>query len=360
MTQPAPLIIDVAGLTLTATDRKRLKHPLVGGLILFARNWQDRAQLSALCRDIKSLRSDLLICVDHEGGRVQRFKTDGFTHLPPMRTLGQMWMQDGKGGEGTGAMRATNAATACGFILGAELRACGADLSFTPVLDLDFGESSVIGDRSFGRDPRVVSLLAKSLMHGLNLSGMANCGKHFPGHGFVRADSHHEIPVDKRSLKAILADDAAPYGWLSTALSSVMPAHVIYPKVDARPAGFSSKWLNDILRGQLGFGGAIFSDDLSMAGARLIDGKDVSYTQAAVAALNAGCDMVLLCNQSDDDGLALDGLIDGLSEAVLKGWWTPVEASEERRRALLPKQPPFDWDALMVQQDYMHALALIP
>ena len=363
MTQPAPLIIDVAGLTLGPTDRKRLRHPLVGGLILFARNWQDRAQLSALCRDIKSLRSDLLICVDHEGGRVQRFKTDGFTHLPPMRTLGQMWMQDGKGGEaneGLGAMRATNAATACGFVLGAELRACGVDLSFTPVLDLDFGASSVIGDRSFGRDPRVVSLLAKSLMHGLQMSGMANCGKHFPGHGFVRADSHHEIPVDKRSLKNILSDDAAPYGWLSTAISSVMPAHVIYPKVDARPAGFSSRWLNDILRGQLGFGGAIFSDDLSMAGARLIDGQQVSYTQAAVAALNAGCDMVLLCNQSDDGGEALDGLIDGLSEAVLKGWWTPVEASEERRLALLPKQPAFDWDGLMVQHDYMHALALIP
>ena len=359
----APLIIDIAGLTLTRLDRRRLKHPLTGGLILFARNWENRQQLSSLCAEIKAVRGDLLICVDHEGGRVQRFRTGGFTHLPPMRALGQMWMRDdkgGKGGEGTGAMKATNAATACGFILGAELRACSVDLSFTPVLDLDFGESSVIGDRSLGRDPRVVSLLAKSLMHGLHLSGMANCGKHFPGHGFVRADSHHEIPVDKRSLKNILADDAAPYGWLSTTLSSVMPAHVIYPKVDARPAGFSSKWLNDILRGQLSFGGAIFSDDLSMAGARLIDGKEVSYTQAAVAALNAGCDMVLLCNQSDDGGAALDGLINGLSEAVLKGWWQPVEASEERRLALLPKQPAPDWDALMVQQDYMHALSLVP
>ena len=166
------------------------------------------------------------------------------------------------------------------------------------MLDLDFGASSVIGDRAFHRDPRVVSLLAKSLMHGLCMSGMANCGKHFPGHGSVAADSHTAVPVDKRSLKAILADDAAPYGWLTTTLSSVMPAHVIYPKVDARPAGFSSKWLNDILRGQLGFGGAIFSDDLSMAGARLLDGEPVSYTQAAVAALNAGCDLVLLCNQS--------------------------------------------------------------
>ena len=360
MTPHAPLIIDIAGLSLTAVDRQRLKHPLVGGIILFARNWQDRAQLAHLCDDIKNLRPDLLICVDHEGGRVQRFKTDGFTHLPPMRALGQMWMSDGKGAQGSGAMRATNAATACGYVLGAELRACGVDLSFTPVLDLDFGESSVIGDRAFHRDPRVVSLLAKSLIHGLLQSGMANCGKHFPGHGFVKADSHTDIPVDKRSLKAILADDAAPYDWLSTSLASVMPAHVIYPRVDARPAGFSSKWLNDILRGQLGFGGAIFSDDLSMAGARLLDGKEVSYALAAVAALNAGCDMVLLCNQSVDAGQAVDALIDGLTESQLKGWWQPQEISEERRLALLPTVTSPPWDELMVSPAYMQALGLVP
>jgi beta-N-acetylhexosaminidase len=364
MTQHAPLIIDIAGLTLSKVDRERLQHPLVGGLILFARNWKDRAQLTALCRAIKKVRADLLICVDHEGGRVQRFKTDGFTHLPPMRALGDMWMAAPKAGKKAGQMDATNAATACGFVLGAELRACGVDLSFTPVLDLDYGESSVIGDRAFGRDPRVVSLLAKSLMHGLHISGMANCGKHFPGHGFVKADSHTDIPVDKRSLKAILADDAAPYRWLNTTLSSVMPAHVIYPKVDARPAGFSSKWLNDILRGQMGFGGAIFSDDLSMAGARLIDGQHVSYTQAAVAALNAGCDMVLLCNQStpnsSEGGRAVDALISGMTEAQLKGDWQPLEASEERRCALLPRTPALEWDDLMVQPDYIHALDWMP
>ena len=364
MPQHAPLIIDIAGLSLSKIDRQRLKHPLVGGIILFARNWQDRAQLAALCRDIKKLRRDLLICVDHEGGRVQRFKTDGFTHLPPMRALGKMWLDDGKSPAGGGAMRASNAASACGFVLGAELRACGVDLSFTPVLDLDFGASSVIGDRAFGRDPRVVSVLAKSLMHGLLQSGMANCGKHFPGHGFVKADSHTDIPLDPRSLKAILAEDAAPYGWLNSVLASVMPAHVIYPKVDARPAGFSSKWLNDILRAQLGFGGAIFSDDLSMAGARLIDGQQVSYAQAAVAALGAGCDMVLLCNQSlassEGGGRAVDELIDGLTQAQLKGIWQPQEASEERRLALLPRVPGPDWDALMVQPDYRHALGLVP
>ena len=197
MNPHAPFIIDIAGTVLSKVDRQRLQHPLVGGLILFARNWQSREQLTDLCASIKRLRSDLLICVDHEGGRVQRFKTDGFTHLPPMRVLGDLWMKD--------AMLATNAATACGYVLGAELRACGVDLSFTPVLDLDYGESSVIGDRAFHRDARVTALLAKSLMHGLLQSGMANCGKHFPGHGFVKADSHTDIPIDNRSLKKIMA-----------------------------------------------------------------------------------------------------------------------------------------------------------
>ena len=366
MTPHAPLIIDNAGLSLSKIDRQRLQHPLVGGLILFARNWQDRAQLTALCRSIKKLRADLLICVDHEGGRVQRFKTDGFTHLPPMRALGEMWLAEPKplgkasaAGRG-GPLDACNAATACGYVLGAELRACGVDLSFTPVLDLDYGASGVIGDRAFARDPRVVSLLAKSLMQGLLQSGMANCGKHFPGHGFVKADSHTDIPIDKRSLKAILQDDAAPYRWLSTSMGSVMPAHVIYPKVDSRPAGFSSTWLNDILRGQLGFGGAIFSDDLSMAGARLLDGQQLSYTQAAVAALQAGCDMVLLCNQSlasaQEGGQAIDALIAGLTEAQIKGQWVAQEASEERRLGLLPRHASPDWDHLMVQPGYMHAL----
>ncbi|HSW21903.1 MAG TPA: beta-N-acetylhexosaminidase, partial [Burkholderiaceae bacterium] len=174
MSPHAPVVLDVAGLALDADDRRRLQHPLTGGLILFARNWQDRRQLTALTAEAKALRSDLLICVDHEGGRVQRFRSDGFTVLPPMRVLGQMWMRD--------AMRATDAASAVGYVLGVELRACGVDLSFTPVLDLDHGGSTVIGDRAFHRDPRVVGLLAKSLMHGLLRAGMANCGKHFPGH----------------------------------------------------------------------------------------------------------------------------------------------------------------------------------
>ncbi|MES2975033.1 MAG: beta-N-acetylhexosaminidase [Pseudomonadota bacterium] len=360
MTPHAPLIIDIAGTSLSKADRRRLKHPLTGGMILFGRNWQDRVQLADLCAEIKDIRQDLLICVDHEGGRVQRFRTGGFTHLPPMRALGDMWLKDAPGVPGSGALAATNAATACGYVLAAELRACGVDFSFTPVLDLDFGRSGVIGDRAFAGDPRVVSLLAKSVMHGLLQAGMANCGKHFPGHGFVAADSHIDIPVDRRSLKAILAEDAAPYGWLNTTLTSVMPAHVVYPKVDSRPAGFSSRWLNDILRRRLGFEGAVFSDDLSMAGARQIDGREVSFTQAATTALAAGCDMVLLCNQSTGDGHAVDQLLEGLSELLLKGGWEASSASEQRRLALLPAMQPAPWDDLMVDSRYIRALTLLP
>ncbi|MFC3685010.1 beta-N-acetylhexosaminidase [Hydrogenophaga luteola] len=359
----APLIIDVAGVELTDTDRQRLAHPLVGGLILFGRNWRNREQLTALCAQVKAVRQELLIAVDHEGGRVQRFRTDGFTHLPPMAAFGQLWLSAPTRGEGEGgpAMRATNAATAAGYVLGAELRACGVDLSFTPVLDLDYGESSVIGDRSFGRDPRMVAVLAQALMHGLRTSGMGNCGKHFPGHGFVKADSHLVIPVDRRSLKAILADDAAPYGWLSASLDAVMPAHVIYPKVDSRPAGFSARWLQEVLRHHLGFTGAIFSDDLSMEAARHIDGRGVSFTEAALAALGAGGDMVLLCNQSVVDGGApIDEAIESLSKALVQGDWAPNPASEERRQALLPQGQAMDWDSLMVSARYMHALSMLP
>jgi beta-N-acetylhexosaminidase len=356
----APIVLDIAGTTLGADDRRRLAHPLTGGLILFARNWQSRGQLTELTSEIKSVRPDMLICVDHEGGRVQRFRTDGFTHLPPMRVLGEMWMNDGKRGAGAGALDATDAATATGHVLGAELRACGVDLSFTPVLDLDHGGSSVIGDRAFHRDPRVATLLAKSLMHGLLLAGMHNCGKHFPGHGFVKADSHVEVPVDRRSLKAILAEDARPYEWLSTSLASVMPAHVIYPKVDAQPAGFSARWLKDILRMQLGFTGAIFSDDLSMAGARRIAGVEVTYAEAAAVALNAGCDMVLLCNQSEAGTRTVDELLDGLIEAQAQDHWQPDPDSEARRLDLLPQTAPLTWDELMHSPAYQRSLERLP
>jgi beta-N-acetylhexosaminidase len=350
-TTHAPLIIDIAGTELTAADRRRLTDPRVGGVIHFTRNWQGRAQMSALNAQIKALRPDLLIGVDHEGGRVQRFRTDGFTRLPSMRALGELWMCD--------AMRATQAAVACGRVLAGELRACGVDFTFAPVLDLDHGESGVIGDRSFHRDPRVVALLARSLMHGFLQAGMANCGKHFPGHGFVKADSHVAIPIDRRGLKAILADDAQPYGWLTGSLAAVMPAHVIYPKVDVRPAGFSRKWLQDILRDRLGFDGAVFSDDLSMEAGRRIAGQLLSYTDAALAALDAGCDLALLCNKSLDGGAELDGLLEGFARAEREGRWRPDAQSEQRRRALLPVVPPLSWDELRVAPGYRRARALL-
>ena len=356
----APVILDVAGLALGADDRRRLDHPLTGGIVLFARNWRDRLQLTELVAEAKAIRPDLLVCVDHEGGRVQRFRSDGFTALPPMRSLGTMWMTDGGGGAGAGAMRALEAARATGHVLGAELRACGVDLSFTPVLDLDHGASGVIGDRAFHRDPRVVSMLARSLALGLLQAGMHNCGKHFPGHGFVRADSHLEIPVDDRPLKRILADDARPYEWLAGTLASVMPAHVIYPRVDSRPAGFSARWLREILRLQLGFDGAIFSDDLSMAGARRIGGVEVSYAEAAALALAAGCDMVLLCNQSIDGGAAVDALLDELLAAEAAGRWGADPDSERRRLDLLPQTAPIPWDDLMHQAAYQRSLERLP
>jgi beta-N-acetylhexosaminidase len=348
----APVILDIAGIELNADDRRRLAHPLTGGMILFARNWVDRRQLTLLCAEMKAIRPDLLICVDHEGGRVQRFRTDGFTHLAPMRELGALWMKD--------ALRATDAATAAGYVLAAELRACGVDFSFTPVLDLDHGPSGVIGDRAFHRDARVVAMLAKSLMHGLLRAGMGNCGKHFPGHGYVAADSHVAVPVDARALKTILADDARPYEWLSTSLGAVMPAHVVYPKVDALPAGFSPRWLKEILRQQLGFTGAVFSDDLSMEGARHLAGGELSYAEAASVALNAGCDMVLLCNQSVDGGQAVDALLDGLQDAQAQGRWSPDADSDLRRLALLPQAPPMTWDELMHDPAYQRALERLP
>ena len=352
MISHAPVVLDIAGPTLSRDERRRLKHPLTGGLILFARHWVDRRALVELTAAIKRERPDILICVDHEGGRVQRFRSDGFTHLPPMGRLGELWMKD--------PMAATDAATACGYVLGAELRACGVDFSFTPVLDLDHGRSQVIGDRAFHRDPRVATLLAKSLMHGLLQAGMGNCGKHFPGHGYAAADSHVAVPVDKRSLKAILADDARPYEWLSTSLGGVMPAHVVYSKVDHRPAGFSPRWLQDILRGQLGFTGAIFSDDLSMEGARHLDGASLGYAEAAALALQAGCDLVLLCNQSVGDGKPVDDLLDGLQAQAAAGRWQPDPDSERRRLALLPQTAPLTWDELMHDPVYQHALERLP
>ncbi|MGD9944301.1 MAG: beta-N-acetylhexosaminidase [Burkholderiaceae bacterium] len=306
-----PVIVDVQGKSLTQAERERLLHPLVGGVILFTRNFASAAQLRRLCDEIRALRKPrLLICVDHEGGRVQRFQR-GFTRIPPMRELGRLWDSD--------VLAACRRATEIGRTIGRELRAVGIDLSFTPVLDLDWGNSGVIGDRAFHADPRVVAMLARCLNHGLLLAGMANCGKHFPGHGFAQADSHVALPTDDRDMETILANDVAPYDWLGETLLSVMPAHVVYPKVDAQPAGFSRRWLQDVLRGKLGFQGLVFSDDLTMEGAA-VAGDIVARADAALA---AGCDMVLVCNRPD--------LADQLLGALR---WTPGPQFETRLKSL--------------------------
>jgi beta-N-acetylhexosaminidase len=309
-----PVVLDISGTRLTEADRVRLRHRLVGMVILFTRNFESLAQLARLCREIHALREPpLLIAVDHEGGRVQRFRA-GFTAIPPMAALGRLWDSD--------VLGACRAAQSAGFVLGAELRAAGVDLSFTPVLDLDWGRSAVIGDRAFHSDPRVVTLLANQLGYGLALAGMSNCGKHFPGHGWAVADSHVALPTDERSRAQILASDAAPYAWLGAGLDAVMPAHVVYPDVDALPAGFSRRWIQDILRGQLGFTGAVFSDDLCMAGARVAG----DVVQSAQAALAAGCDFVLVCN----DEPAADRVLEGLA-------WQATPAFEERLARLVPR-----------------------
>jgi beta-N-acetylhexosaminidase len=308
-----PLMIDVAGLELSAVDRERLAHPLVGGSILFARNYASPEQLSQLTSEVHALRSPpLLIAIDHEGGRVQRCR-DGFTRLPAMRRLGDLWECDPE--------RALTSARDIAYVLATELRLRGVDLSFTPVLDLDWGRSQVIGDRALHGDPDVVALLAERLIEGLRAAGMKACGKHFPGHGWASADSHVAIPLDEREL-AEIERDIRPFRELS--LDAVMPAHVIYPKVDGKPAGFSPIWLAR-LREELHFDGAIFSDDLSMEGASVAGG----FLDRAAAAWSAGCDLLLVC-------IAPDGVDD-----ILDGWHPAFDPRRSARVArLLPGTDP--------------------
>jgi beta-N-acetylhexosaminidase len=304
-----PVVLGIEGTSLTPADNLRLMHPLTGGVILFSRNFESCAQLKQLTASIRSLRTpSLLICVDHEGGRVQRFR-EGFTAIPAMRTLGETWDKDIAG--------AAVEAQRLGQLLARELRAHGVDFSFTPVLDLDFGASAVIGDRALHGNPNAVAHLASCLRRGLNAGGCAAVGKHFPGHGFIAADSHVDLPVDERTMDAMAADDLIPFAVLAKeGMEGVMPAHVIYPAVDKVAAGFSRIWLQDILRSRLGFDGLIFSDDLGMAGA-FSAGDIVARAAAAVA---AGCDMVLNCNDHE----ATDELLSR---------WTPAAQPDLARRA---------------------------
>ncbi len=297
-----PVVLDPTGTSLTEADQRRLRHPAVGGVILFAHNFESAAQLIALNTEIAALREPrLFVCVDHEGGRVQRFR-EGFTSLPPMRTLGRLWDRD--------RVAAVAAARAVGYTMAAELDAHGVDFSFAPVLDLDYGSSSVIGDRALHFDPGAVGALAAALVQGLGDGGMAAVAKHFPGHGFAALDSHVSVPRDERQIVEIMRKDVAPYrSVIEAGLKGVMPAHVIFTQADAEPAGYSRYWLQDVLRAELGFEGLIFSDDLSMEGARTAGG----VPDRARAALAAGCDMVLLCQ----DPAGQDALLDALGPMAL-------------------------------------------
>ena len=329
-----PVMLDVLGHQLTDADRARLVHPLAGGVILFQRNYASPEQIAQLCADIRALRApELLIAVDHEGGRVQRFR-EGYTPIPAMAELGALWDVDRAAARGR--------AKAAGFVIATELTASGVDFSFTPVLDIDFGRSRVIGARAFHRDAEAVGELASALIAGLTRGGAAAVGKHFPGHGFAGEDSHVEIPLDPRTLSEIRAVDLAPYRRLVRQLGGVMPAHVIYPEVDRVPAGFSRIWLQDVLRNEIGFDGLIFSDDLSMEGASVAGG----IVARADAAISAGCDMVLVCNRPE----RADELLDGLN-------WSADTAREERLALMRSKRRYASLAAARTQNAYQAALS---
>lgn len=327
-----PLIVDFAGVELTAEDREVLHHPLVGGVILFTRNYRDPQQLTALVAEIHALREPrLLVTVDHEGGRVQRFR-DGFTQLPPARLFGQVHDRDPKE-----AGRLTELSS---WLLAAELRACGVDLSFAPVVDLDYGVSSVIGDRALHSEPGVVGELARAWVLGMRRAGMGACAKHFPGHGAVQGDSHLMLPVDDRPLDVLRHRDMQPYQrLLRLDLPAVMMAHVVYNQVDAEPASLSRRWIGDELRRRLGFSGLVFCDDLSMRGAE----RAGDYVERAELALAAGCEMLPVCNNRAGVAQILGGL--KLAADPVRQW----------RLTRLHGRDGLSWDALRAGAEWSHA-----
>ncbi len=289
---PGPVMLDLVGVSITPQEREMLRHPQTGGVILFTRNYESPEQITALISEIHKLRSPhLLVAVDHEGGRVQRFR-DGFTHIPAAAVYGQHYDR----GDKQARLQARLLARECGWLMAAECRAVGIDISFAPVLDIGKGVSGVIGDRAYHSKPEMIAELAHEYMLGMHEAGMSATGKHFPGHGSVKEDSHTAQPVDERGLSDILMEDIIPFErMIHYGLAAVMPAHVVYPAVDDKPAGYSRVWLQQILRQQLNFQGMIFSDDLSMQAA----GGAGSFASRAEQALQAGCDMVLVCNHTD-------------------------------------------------------------
>ncbi|MEH6466795.1 MAG: beta-N-acetylhexosaminidase [Porticoccus sp.] len=278
-----PLMLDLEGLTLTTEEAELIQNPWVGGVIFFARNFENREQIMGLVAEIRAVRPELLICVDQEGGRVQRFK-EGFTRIPPMQVLGDQMCE--------GVANAETFLQDVGWLMASELLACGIDFSFAPVLDVDRVQCEVIANRSFSDNPEAVIVSARAFIKGMHEAGMATTGKHFPGHGGVRADSHLETPYDDRSLETLQGRDLLPFIHLANELDAVMPAHIVFPSIDRDAVGFSPYWLQKVLREELQFDGVIFSDDLSMKGADVAG----SYADKARCALLAGCDMVLVCN----------------------------------------------------------------
>ncbi|HYE34888.1 beta-N-acetylhexosaminidase [Methylocaldum sp.] len=329
-----PVMLDLQGLTLSPDEKDKLTHPAAGGLILFSRNYESPQQLMTLIGEIRASRPEILIAVDHEGGRVQRFR-EGFTGLPPAARYRES--------NGQQTLSEATAETA-GWLMAAELRAIDVDFSFAPVLDVDSGISDIIGNRAFSRDPLEAATLARAFAKGMRRAGMAAVGKHFPGHGGVAEDSHLALPVDHRAFDEIENRDLQPFKTLiEFGLEGIMPAHVVYAAIDERPAGFSRFWIQEVLRRRLGFGGTVFSDDLSMAGAAFAG----NYVDRARLALEAGCDMVLVCNMPEAAGQVLEALTN--------------HSNPERESRLQRMRGHFSMDrnALLASADWQRATEMI-
>lgn len=331
-----PVMLDIDGIVLTEVERERLCHPLVGGLILFSRNYESPEQLESLIGDIHALRDPkLLVAVDHEGGRVQRFH-EGFTKLPPVRNLGNLYEENSK--------RAKRLTEASAWLMATELRAAGVDISFAPVLDIDRGISEVIGDRAFHSNPQVVADLAHSYMNGMARAGMAATGKHFPGHGNVAPDSHEELPYDGRKYEDVHLLDMVPFErMIHYGIPALMTAHILFPRIDNKAVCFSSFWLKEVLRGRLGFQGTIFSDDLSMKAAQTMGTLPIR----ARAALDAGCDMILVCNDTEGVDKVLDKL--GVHD----------EPVSHLRLVRMHGRHPVERANLMLSEEYRQALKMV-